>query len=213
MNRSVSFVPRILTILAVGLTLASTAEATTIYQFEFKGGFEMYKPDATTPNTTASDFQFSDINACLADFGNPGWTCGGAGAHAAWFTVTPNAGYSLNITGFSFDELLTAAGATRFDVFTSIDGFTSSILGGNLAPSGSFTNHSVALSLFGVTDPFTVRLVASGGAPGQGGFWSLDNVTLNVEAVPVAAEVPEPATLLLLGSGLAMAAIRRRSKV
>jgi hypothetical protein len=98
-------------------------------------------------------------------------------------------------------------------VFTSIDGFTSSILGGALAPSGAYANHSVALSLFGITDPFSVRLVASGGAPGQGGFWFLDNVTLDVTAVPLTAEVPEPATLLLLGTGLAAVVARRRSTV
>jgi hypothetical protein len=41
----------------------------------------------------------------------------------------------------------------------------------------------------------------------------LDNVTLDVTAVPLTAEVPEPATLLLLGTGLAAVVARRRTTV
>jgi len=94
---------------------------------------------------------------------------------------------------------------------TSADGFASPIISGALAPNAAgFTHQAVSLSLFNITDPFVVRLVATGRDDYPMSTWFLDNVTLDVEAIPVATAVPEPTTLLLLGTGLGFVTTRRR---
>jgi hypothetical protein len=200
-------------ILLVGSTFAGTAAATTIYSFD---GF-VYTPSTTTANTTASNFSFTSavgVSQCTL-FGPPNnVACGGFGSATGEFTVAPLAGYRLTITGLSFDERNVGVfGPTAFHVVTSADGFTSPIVSGALTQGApAFTNHAVSLSLFNLTDPFIVRLVATGRDDYPMSTWFLDNVTLNVEAVPVATAVPEPATLLLLGTGMGFIAQRRRRR-
>lgn len=200
-------------ILLVGSTFASTAEATTIYTFD---GF-VYTPSTTTANTTASNFSFNSVSGtstCFT-FGSPNVACGGFGNTVAEFTVTPLAGYSLTITGLAFDERNAGdVGPTAFHVLTSADGFTSPIVSGALVQDAPvFTNHAVSLSLFNLTDPFVVRLVSTGRADLPMSAWYLDNVTLNVQAVPIATAVPEPTTLLLLGTGIGFVTRRRRRSI
>ena len=99
-------------------------------------------------------------------------------------------------------------------MLTSADGFTSPIISGALAQNAPvFTNHAVSLSLFNLTDPFVVRLVSTGRDGFPMSAWYLDNVTLNVEAVPVSTAVPEPTTLLLLGTGMGFISTRRRRSI
>ena len=192
------------------MTFASTAEATTVYSFD---GFA-FTPSTTTANTTASNFSFTSavgvepvLGVCVPDA-----ACGGFGSAIGEFTIAPLAGYHLAITGLSFDERNAGdVGPTAFQVLTSADGFTSPIISGALAQGAPvFTNHAVSLSLFNIADPFVVRLVATGRDGFPMSTWFLDNVTLNVEAIPIAATVPEPATLLLLGTGMGFIAARRR---
>ena len=149
-----------------------------------------------------------------ASFSYPNVACGGFGSAIGEFTVAPLTGYRLNITGLSFDERNAGgAGPTAFHVLTSADGFTSPIVSGALAQNApGFTNHAVSLSLFNLTDPFVVRLVSTGREEYPMSAWYLDNVTLNVEAVPIATAVPEPATLLLLGTGISFFTTRRRRR-
>lgn len=197
-------------ILLVGSTFASTAEATTIYSF---ADFDV-APSTTTANTTASNFSFTGVtgtSVCWA-FAYPDVACGGFGSTIAEFAVAPLAGYRLTITGLSFDERNPGEnGPTAFHVLTSADGFASPIISGALGRNVPvFTNHAISLSVFDLADPFVVRLVSTGREDFPMSAWYLDNVTLNVEAVPVATAVPEPMTLLLVGTGMGFITTRRR---
>jgi hypothetical protein len=201
-------------ILLVGSTFASTAGATTIYSFD---SFVM-TPSTTTANTTASNFSFTSAGGTTLCWASPypDAACGGFGSAIGEFTIAPVAGYSLTVTGLSFDERNAGGGTfgpTAFHVLTSADGFTSPIISGALTQGATaFTNHAVSLSLFNITDPFVVRLVSTGRDVFPMSAWLLDNVTLNVEAIPVATAVPEPTTLLLLGTGIGFVAKRRRRR-
>jgi hypothetical protein len=199
--------------LLVGSTFASTAEATTIYSFD---SFSR-APTTTTANTTASNFSFTSVSGTTICWATayPDAACGGFGSAIGEFTIAPLAGYSLSITGLSFDERNAGdVGPTAFHVLTSADGFTSPIISGALAQNAPvFTNHAVSLSLFNMTDPFVVRLVSTGRDGYPMSAWLLDNVTLNVEALPIATAVPEPTTLLLLGTGISFLAKRRRRSI
>lgn len=190
----------------VTLFAATTAEATTIYTFPAGST----APTTVTANAAASNFQFyNSTYACP-----PAGGCGSYGNSTDQFSVAPLAGFTLNVTGFSFDERNPGSFPTSpnaFHVFTSADGFTSPILSGTLSQNAvAFTTHSTSLSLLDITGPLVVRIVASGreGLPQHA--WLLDNVTLHATAMPVSTAVPEPTSLVLLGTGIGMVAARRR---
>lgn len=171
-----------------------------VYDFS-SGAFLNPVPASLVPaNTTASSL--TGVGGIQSAIGNPGPSggpvnnSGASETHYVSFTLTPDSGLALDVLALSFDERNpTASGPTGFDVYTSVDGFTSSILSGALAPNAtSFTNHSVALSgpFAAISGPFTVRISGFGGpASAPQGVWLLDNITLTATAAP------EPSTLAL----------------
>jgi hypothetical protein len=187
--------------LLVGLIVlglwVGTAQADTIYSFE--PAINLNAATNTT-NTTASPFLGWEI--CSSADGNPDTYCGVFGDGTMSFTVTPLAGYTLDVTGFAFDERnWTSIGPTAYAVYTSVDGFASPILSGVLAPeASSYSHHATSLSFLGLS-AFEARIVTTGEPTGGWiGVWAVDNVTLSADT---ATTVPEPASLLLLGTGLA----------
>jgi len=171
-----------------------------------------YFPTTIPANTTAPFLSFNELNSCSFVDGNPGPAAGGLGSHIGTFTLTPAAGYSLTISGFSFDEQnLLGNGPTAFAVYTSVDGFTTPILSGALGPfAPAFTHHSTSLALSAIDDPVTVRIVATGRDEFPKSVWFLDNITLLAEAVVIAA--PVPASPALLALGLAVLGWNRRKR-
>lgn len=197
----------ILTALVTVFVTANAAEATTIFTFD---NFSR-AASTTTANTDVSELELPGFGVLCQS--TPG-ACGSHGDFFAEFTITAHAGYSLDVTGFSFDEFSsTPVGPTRFDIYTSFDGFATSILSGAITQQASaYASHATSLSLSGITDPLTVRIVTSGRGSNSGGALMLDNIKLDATAVPVTTAVPEPATMTLLATGLLGAAARLRRK-
>ena len=176
-------------------------------------------PTVNAPNVTGS--ALSGVDECSATSGNPGGECGTSsnsgspGTNFASLTITPSAGFALDLVSFSFDqENLTSRGPTGFAVYTSSDGFTTPVLSGPLAPNAtSYTNESVALSgsqYQNLTAPFAIRISGYGGPTGGDlGYLFLDNLTLNLTTPDVTA-TPEPSFWLPTAALLGILMLRQR---
>jgi hypothetical protein len=143
------------------------------------------------------------------------------------FSITPGPGVSLDITSLSFDTSVTndAIGTPNSPTLESATYFARSSLTGT-STLGSFTRNATASgtgesfspttfilgqpSLQDVTGPIEFRIYLHDNGNIRTNFGvRIDNVSL--EGVAVVSSVPEPATWLLLGTGLAgLVAWRRR---
>jgi hypothetical protein len=207
--------PAVLLGIALLVGSAVPAQSSTL-AYDFTGF--TFNPATVPANATASPLVNDGLFVMTSSSGTPPPSggefdnSGPSGTHFTSFTLTPDPGFALNLLAFSFDESnLTNSGPVGFDIYTSVDAFGSSILGGALSPNAaSFTSHSVALGsapYLGLVSPVTIRISGFGGPPvgSLQGAWLLDNITLTVDVVPV----PEPATIALVGLGV-VGLIRRR---
>lgn len=207
--------------------VAQTAIAAQLLHFDFEqtpAGVGLSSPPIfVAPHLTVS--AFSATLAPRNDFvGNNGGVA--FGATAGWtsfninrlsFTITVDAGYSLSLTDFGFDERSNGGSATMNSGPTAWQMYIADIA----APvaSGAADNpwtprQSGSLDLEHLTGTLTVFLTASGAPslPGLGaGTWRIDNFELGgiVEALPPApapTQVPMPGAALVLMAGVLAAA-------
>src|SRR5262245_42745564 len=192
---------RRLVVLAVVSMLAGTARAQgSPLLYDFTTGIS-FVPAAVPAQTTATPLSFvmpgfgtvtiTPFSGNPAPSGGPFVNTGPSGTSYTEFTITADSGFALKLLSFSFDEEnITSVGPTGFDVYTSLDGFKTSILGGALAPSAVvFSSHGVVFSgpgSGGILGPVTFRISGFGGpAPGElSGVWLLDNISLDVATTP-----------------------------
>jgi hypothetical protein len=128
-------------------------------------------------------------------------------------TLTPDAGYAVQLSDLDFGSRSTATGPLTYTVKWSADGYASTIYTAAIDKSGStwkFYDSNFAAVTDTVSEPVTVRVFLSDGtgSPGSSANSRFDDVKLDVSAVALA---PEPASLgLLAAAGLPLAARRRR---
>ena len=220
--------------LLVCLALSATARADVLLHYEFT-----YSPSPTTSaanmDTAAAKFTQGAANVL-----NYEWTssvmqppivppelaiypqtttanCTEAMAAGDYveFTVAPMAGYMVNVASMS--GIFGNSGGPQnrwYNIFASKDGGATwtSITGGDYMPASqgdvpTGEQHSYTLTALGYTGgPVTFRIAAScnGGA-----VWHMiyvDNLDVNGTVAPI----PEPATMALLGLGLAGLLLRRK---
>ncbi|GAB4340447.1 MAG: hypothetical protein OHK0038_19940 [Flammeovirgaceae bacterium] len=97
------------------------------------------------------------------------------------FTLTPNSGYEIDFTSFTFDERRSGTGVRAWAVRSSVDSYASDISSGTIPDNTNFRNQSVDLSgasYQNITTAITFRIYGYN-AEASGGTWRIDNLTVN----------------------------------
>jgi len=213
--------------------LSGAAHAAVIVNYSFTGldgnsslADITVPPTSTALNVTASDINLTGSGASLRGAGLQsdvvflGRLLSTASASVSgdryWqFTVTPDPGYQLDLTSFSFDVARGGASAPRgWELRSSVDGFASTLGTGEIPTvRPTFTSLLVAFSgpsFQGLTTATSFRMY--GFMPAEGEFLGIyfDNVQIDGS---VLTAVPEPAeTAAMIGLGLGAFAWLRRNR-
>lgn len=208
-----------------------SASAATIVLYDFQdlldpdgpGMFPPLSVYTTAPETVAANLTASnwgETDGTLAPFlRNPAdapasWNW--AASATSWFTSTPSlgndfhftitvdSGFSLDITGFSFQEAPFSTGGAPTGWTLLLNG--SPIAAGSVDSGFDGLEPSGSLFLSGLTGVLNFALVATGAA-NDVAAWRVDNFKLEGDVVPVPVA---PAVWLLGGSLFALAGIARR---
>jgi MYXO-CTERM domain-containing protein len=192
---------------AIGALLSGVAHAQVV-QFNFDAGNA--SPSFTDPGVSVTqaavgftpEFTASQFRAPAAeiDASTPVATTDYFG-----FTVTPTVGGTkLNLTSLTFDigRVFTGNYPVNWSVFSSVDGFASSIASGSVSTgTGLLTGQNIDLSAPAYQDLTSVefRVAFGDGNNGANNRILLDDLTLNGSVVPEPHEYAAMAALGLLG--------------
>ncbi len=129
------------------------------------------------------------------------------------FTLTPNTGYSITITGISFGSRSTGTGPQGFTIATDIDAFAATDASGTLPATSSWALYNPAFSSVTGAANTAVQLRIYGyngaGSPGSGTEnWRIDDITITYTANPISAcsgtplaGIASPSVMSICGSG------------
>ncbi len=197
--------------LAVAATLAFTCPAVCaqliVYSFTGAAGNELLlPPDAQPAHAVASPMSRGPglaPSASADTFSASGFTTGGVLDPSDYytFTVTPNPGYEMTLTGLELDERRSGTGIRNWLIRSSLDGFSLDLQVFSV-PDDTATrvNQGLVLgpSFAALAGPVEFRLYGFG-AESLSGTWRIDNLEVAGSITPV----PEPGTCaLMFGAGL-----------
>ncbi|MDO9071865.1 MAG: PEP-CTERM sorting domain-containing protein [Rubrivivax sp.] len=208
-------------VLLASLALASAAHAAVITQYSFPGAALTATTVSGNAAATAIDFAGSSASRfTLADVLAVNSGAGASGVASAvavnsyfQFTVTPDAGFALDLDSFSLDAAYGSSGS-GFSVRSSVDAYASDLLSAVVATAyPTLTNYTALLTtadLQNVTSAVTFRVYNYLGGQAGNPSQAFDNVTLN-GTVQASAAVPVPGTAwLVLAGAAALLGTRRR---
>lgn len=176
---------------------------TGVYTFDTEFGFP------TQTGLTFSPFSRVGVNtnAGTGVFNSRDWNTGSSIDLAEYveFTVTPDAGYEMDLSSITFGSQRSSTGPATGQVRFSVDGFTSNL---SYTPPTAIANSTWDFAdVNNTTSPVTFRFYGFGGTSAAGTL-RFDNVALAGDISPV----PEPAVVgsFALAAGLMSAQRRRR---
>lgn len=157
----------------------------TVSDFSFGNTFGTVTPMVT--NTSASNYTGASGNYNATVSANANTPFSTSGNTYFTFTLTPSAGYAINMTALQFAARSIAAGPNAYQIYTSADNYATSIAGNSLTNNSSwvlkqptFTAVSVGAGI-----PLTVRVYGySGVSPVSGtANWRIDDLAVTVSVV------------------------------
>ena len=220
---------------ALSLISATPALALSVtYTFTGSTGHQTSEPVDSQPiDATLSDITRGAgviANAGANSINSRGWTTAATIDLADYyqFTITPDAGVTMDLTALTFTERRSATGVGAFQVRTSLDSFASPIFTFDVPDNDANRRHTIALgaAFEDLFNPVTFRIFGYE-AEGSLGTWrlgidvgstgaSLHPSNLELLGYVGVAQVPQPASVILMGTGLlgiVTIAWRRRLRV
>ncbi|WP_161499174.1 DNA/RNA non-specific endonuclease [Flavipsychrobacter stenotrophus] len=159
---------------------------------------------STSPSTTLSGYSGGN---------NIGNTAAGGGLSSSsaymQFTITPNSGYFINLTGMSFGNRCTGTGPQAYSVRSSADGFSSVIATGTTLTNSTWqtiTPSFTSAITGGASTSITIRVYGHSGSGSASGtiVWRMDDVNINFTANPnICSGTPAAGTAAITGSAAA----------
>lgn len=107
-------------------------------------------------------------------------------------TLTPEAGYRVNVTNLSFGTRSTATGPTAYCVRADTDGYAANLSLGTLAADDDWAwkQQSVTFCSAAAGEAVKLRLYGYGGSGASAGNWRIDDLALDVCAVEAGTPFP-----------------------
>ena len=214
---------KILLTMAVAVCFATGASAQLVtYNLTGAAGDQASQPTASVAsNTTASVLsRGSGVTASAAgdSISSTGWSTGVLDLNDYYsFTITPNAGFTLDLGTLSFAERRSGTGIRDFSIRTSLDGFVANIFTAAVPDNTSTRDQAFAFgSTFDeIASALTIRIYGFN-SESAAGTWRLANntTTSNVQLSGAVTAVPEPHEYALGIAGLVvLVAFARRRRM
>lgn len=190
---------------AAGFIAASTLafSQNVIYTFETATGASTPLATTNTANVTASKFSRANDKAGVSDLTNGSQSNGYTGASGNYaaaatakpgaldtgtstyyeFTLTPDAGYSFNVTRLSFGSRTRISGPAKFSVRSSADNYSKDLA--SITPASTSWELESAPFTVQAAQPVTFRIYGYGntGSGSTVADWYVDDVNITVTAV------------------------------
>lgn len=213
-------------LVAICLLVTTAIQAQVIMSWEFSGN------TGVTPDPETADFFGTNISSTgssgslnrgsglvgassTGGFSSNNWSTSGvsnlsdalgAGDYYS-FSIGPEVGFSIDLSGIDINFETTGSGPDSFGLFSSLDGFASSVDTFSLDGSSATLNLDVSGSAFDTITSTVEFRIAGFGATGSTGAARFIGSGNDIVISGLTSAIPEPSTYALIFGGLALALV------